>query len=200
MGVYCSVCGAETAVGWTYCPKCGTRLDGALETVARADGRPAAETLPTTLTPAAPSTRLAAAAVDLAIVEALVYTLYFVLLRQLGLLRARRILPIVLVVWLAAPLYAVFKDAIGGKSLGKFLLGVTVVNQARQRLGRFQDSLYRNAVFGVIVVPIVGPVLHILLSAVVAIQIASGRSQRLGDRMASTLVVDDTRSRLNQGL
>ena len=192
---YCPICGAEVAVGLRTCGKCespvlGNRTD-------EAQGQTTTESrLAITLTPVAPAKRLFAGAVDAAVVQGFVYLLYFVVLRQLGLVRSRRMLPVLVLVWLAAPVYAVLRDAFGGKSFGKLLFGVTVVNGARRRRGGLADSLLRNVAFSVVLIPVVGPILYALLSVLVGAQIAAGRAQRFGDGMASTLVVDDARSNL----
>lgn len=59
--------------------------------------------------------------------------------------------------------YVLFRDAIGGRSLGKLLLGLVVWDDRASRPAGFLDSVIRNAPFAVLLLPLGGPLVHGLL-------------------------------------
>jgi uncharacterized RDD family membrane protein YckC len=87
--------------------------------------------------------------------------------------------------WLAGGgVYLLFRDAVRGQSLGKFVMGLTVIDLAAGRPATFAGSFRRNA-------------LLVLPGANVAAIFLEGKTiltdpqgQRLGDRLALTQVVD----------
>lgn len=84
------------------------------------------------------------------------------------------------------------RDSLGGKSFGKMFMGISVVSLARLRPASIGDSLLRNSVFLVGLIPFAGVAAILILNAIMALQILSGKAQRLGDRFANTMVIDDS--------
>ena len=83
-----------------------------------------------------------------------------------------------------AVLYLLLRDAIGGQSLGKLLVGLVVVNVQTGRFGTWKESALRN-----IFVLIPGAnVMAIFLESITLIRDPQG--QRLGDRLAHTQVIE----------
>jgi len=80
--------------------------------------------------------------------------------------------------------YVLFRDSIHGRSLGKFLFGLTVVNLQTGRPAAARDSLTRNVVF---VLPGANIAAVFLETRTLA---RDPQGQRLGDRLAITQVVD----------
>jgi len=80
--------------------------------------------------------------------------------------------------------YVLFRDSIRGRSLGKFLFGLTVVNLQSGRPASARDSLARNIVF---VLPGANIAAVFLETRTLA---RDPQGQRLGDRLAMTQVVD----------
>lgn len=107
----------------------------------------------------------------------------------------------VFLVMLIPALYMVIRDALGGKSVGKLLLGLTTYNLRERKPADFADSVLRNWFFAVLLLPpslnllrvtfSFGMVVFALLSLLVMLQILVGDGRRLGDGQAGTLVVDD---------
>jgi uncharacterized RDD family membrane protein YckC len=84
----------------------------------------------------------------------------------------------------AAALYLAFRDAIGGRSLGKLLCGLMVVSVETGRPATTRDSLRRNLV---LLLPGAN-VVAVFLEATTIVRDVQG--QRLGDRLAQTQVVE----------
>ena len=80
--------------------------------------------------------------------------------------------------------YILLRDAIHGRSLGKFLLGLTVVRLETGRPGSARDSVSRNVIF---LLPGAN-VAAVFLEARTLLRDQQGL--RLGDRLAMTQVVD----------
>jgi uncharacterized RDD family membrane protein YckC len=80
---------------------------------------------------------------------------------------------------------------LSGKSVGKLLTGLTVVNQGAKRRANLRDSFLRNVPFGFLVAPIFGWLVFLALSVVAAFQIALGKPRRFGDGMAGTTIMTD---------
>ena len=80
--------------------------------------------------------------------------------------------------------YLLERDAVGGQSLGKFCLGLTVVNVETGRPAGAASSARRNLMF---LVPGAN-IAAIVLESFTAVRDPQG--QRLGDRMAQTQVVE----------
>ena len=99
---------------------------------------------------------------------------------------------------LAALLYLLISDGLkGGRSLGKRVVGLRVVNTATGKAADFKDSIIRNAPVAVFVlfsfVPFVGVFLGIVIGIpILAIELylmtRLDQQARLGDTMADTRV------------
>jgi hypothetical protein len=144
--------------------------------------------------PASKGKRLTAALVDVLIAFLLMQLL--LRSRTLGAFRWRAFL-----LFCIPAAYMVIRDSFAGKSIGKFLLGLTTYNLRDRKPADFADSVLRNWFFFVLLLPpyigffrfVVNPgmLIFALLSLVVATQIVSGNGRRIGDGQANTLVVED---------
>ena len=85
---------------------------------------------------------------------------------------------------LAAALYALFRDAVNGQSLGKFVVGQVVVEVDTGRRCGALGSIKRNLL---LIVPGVNVVAIVLEARTL---MSDPQGQRLGDRLAQTQVVD----------
>lgn len=80
--------------------------------------------------------------------------------------------------------YALLRDTVRGRSVGKFLLGLTVVSLETGRPASARDSVARNVVF---ILPGANIAAIFLETRTLA---RDPQGQRLGDRLAMTQVVD----------
>lgn len=85
---------------------------------------------------------------------------------------------------LGAALYAVFRDAVAGQSLGKFVVGHVVVQVDTGRRCGAVGSLKRNLM---LIVPGVNVIAMVLEARTL---VSDPQGQRLGDRLAQTQVVE----------
>jgi uncharacterized RDD family membrane protein YckC len=93
---------------------------------------------------------------------------------------------------------AIADGLMGGRSLGKKVIGLRAVYRKDGRLADFRASILRNSTMGVLylvfLVPIAGWVLAGLgLAFELLLIIGSPEGMRLGDEIASTVVIDDVR-------
>ncbi len=79
--------------------------------------------------------------------------------------------------------YLLFRDAVGGRSIGKLLLGLVVVNIATGAPATFRESIKRNLIF---LLP--GANLTAIVLEAITIQ-RDAQGCRLGDRIAQTQVI-----------
>lgn len=184
---YCVQCGAEYHFGLLKCDKCGVSLPSLPEPLPCADGELAV--------PVVTARRLVAALVDFSIAGALTFYYWRVLAPRL-LLKGRVVAGVGLIFVLLPSGYILLRDALGGKSIGKLLFGLTAVNLAKKRPAGVTDSILRNIIFGFLVVPIVGWAIVVALVAVAGAQVLLGHRQRWGDGLARTTVLDDAHVRL----
>jgi uncharacterized RDD family membrane protein YckC len=137
--------------------------------------------------------RLAAGAIDVALVESLIVYAWLVLPRRVltsGGTGRTRVLLILLP--LAAAAYAVMRDSIEGKSLGKLLFGLTAVSTVTGQPVGLRQSLVRNAAFSVALAPlVVGAAAFAVVAGFIGVQILLGHVMRAGDVLALTTVVED---------
>jgi uncharacterized RDD family membrane protein YckC len=178
---YCVRCGAEYSVAERTCRKCGASVPDLLPP-------PAHKSIERQT--ASPFKRAVAGGLDAVLVAAMLFYLHAVVLPRL-LLRGRNGFIAGLAVLALPAFYVLLRDALSGKSLGKLLIGITVINAINRRPAGIADSVLRNIVLGFVVVPYVGWAIAAAISLVIAVQILSGRSDRWGDAFARTLVVDD---------
>jgi hypothetical protein len=135
--------------------------------------------------------RAFAGVVDLSIATALAVVLFRLLLVRFT-VRTHLLLFLVSLAAACAPAaYLILRDALGGKSIGKLLVGLAVVNPARRRRGGLADSVLRNLVFGFAVVPLVGWVITFAIAGVAGVAILSGRPTRIGEGLTDARVMDD---------
>ena len=93
---------------------------------------------------------------------------------------------------------AIADGLMGGRSLGKKIIGLRAVYRKDGKGADFRASILRNSTIGVIylvfLVPIAGWVLAVLgLAFELLLIIGSPDGMRLGDEIASTVVVDEVR-------
>lgn len=180
---FCSVCGARYDPGPERCARCGHSLPLSPPPVDAADQSEAQ--------PDIRFRRAFAGLVDLAIVAAMagfavrIFLIGFPVRSRISMF----VIPIVAAVLPAA--YIVLRDAIGGKSFGKLLVGLTVIDPVRRRRAGFIDSFMRNLVFGFTVLPVVGWAITAGIAATAGFAILSGRSARIGEGLTDTRVMDD---------
>jgi hypothetical protein len=88
-------------------------------------------------------------------------------------------------VWIlvAGAVYLLFRDSVGGRSVGKLLLGLVVVNIATGAPATFRESMKRNLIF---LLP--GANLTAIVLEAITIQ-RDAQGCRLGDRIAQTQVI-----------
>lgn len=80
-----------------------------------------------------------------------------------------------------------FRDSINGRSPGKWMTNLQVVNEADNQPISFGQSFKRNCVLLIGQVPFVGPFVVFVIVIVIAVQVGSG--YRIGDRFAKTKVI-----------
>jgi uncharacterized RDD family membrane protein YckC len=89
-------------------------------------------------------------------------------------------------VFLVLPLlYLLLKDAVGGKSVGKIVLGILVFDEKAGRIAGVADSIIRN---WALAIPVFGPT---VVACIMGAEILAGRRRRLGEYKAGTIVVTD---------
>jgi uncharacterized RDD family membrane protein YckC len=97
--------------------------------------------------------------------------------------------------------YLVISDGLfGGRSLGKRIIGLRVVRAADGGTITFKESLTRNALFGLIIlfsiIPVLGWILILTVGLLIIIFeiyycVVDPTGQRVGDLAAGTMVVDE---------
>jgi hypothetical protein len=83
-----------------------------------------------------------------------------------------------------AAIYLLLRDAIGGQSLGKLLVGLVAIDLQTGRPCTWKESAFRNVFF---VVPGAN-IVAVFLESISIVRDPQG--QRLGDRLAQTMVVE----------
>jgi hypothetical protein len=107
----------------------------------------------------------------------------------------------------APAVYVLFRDAIGGRSLGKLLVGLVVWDDRAARPAGFLDSVIRNAPFAVLLIPVGGPLVQgllwplyiiklvaAMLSVTMLWQILRRHPRRILEGPATTHVIDSRRA------
>lgn len=102
--------------------------------------------------------------------------------------------------------YLLLRDAVGGRSIGKLVMGLVVWDERASRAAGLTGSVIRNAPLAMLLVPIGSPLLPglpwsiylmklaaAMLCAAMLWQIARGRSQRILERAARTIVIEARR-------
>lgn len=184
---YCQHCGAESSNIKQPCPSCGKEM--ALGTDMEDDNAPrkvVGLAGPFAAVPAcSKGSRIFAGIIDAAIAGALLYALRRYQLLPPLLSKYQFLLSIV------PALYLVLRDSLGGKSVGKLIAGITVVNIAENKIGGIGDSFLRNGLFAFVAIPRYGWMAGLAVGSIMFLQILFGKGNRLGDKFANTRVVND---------
>jgi len=167
---YCQNCGNSFLPGDIKCTKCGINLEEAVNQ--KIIGKKIYNFSNPVLR------RAIAALIDYSIVIGAILFFIFFKRRALPFLLIRRVLAIII-----APLYFLLKDSLFGKSIGKLFGGIMVFNEKENKRGSILDSIIRN---WYLVIPVVGPT---IFAVIMAVQLISGKRQRMGDKAASTIVI-----------
>lgn len=184
---YCQHCGVESSNIKQPCPSCGkemtlgTDVDGnntSRKTVSLA-GHFA------TVPACSKGARIFAGIIDAAIAGALLYALRRYQLLPPLLSKYQFLLSIV------PALYLVLRDSLGGKSVGKLIAGITVVNIAENKIGGIGDSFLRNGLLVFVAIPRYGWMAGLAVGSIMFLQVLFGKGSRLGDKFANTRVVND---------
>ena len=101
--------------------------------------------------------------------------------------------------------YLVLRDSLGGKSIGKFMFGLTTWNVEDRKPAGFAESVLRNWLLSCVILPpyitvfrltlSFGMLLCAFVSLLFALQILFGGGRRIGDGTAGTIVVEDRLTR-----
>ena len=205
-GPFCPHCGSEFDASQATCPKCGADLNdlvlkgsAASEDDSRRESdstRQDNQATSTEFPVAPPMKRLLAATIDLGLAFALMFLSARFFLGSTWLTKWLFILVVLPAV------YLVLRDSLGGKSVGKFALGLTTYNLKRNRPADFADSVIRNWFLFVIILPPslpgiffmirVGSFIFAVIGLIILIQIVSGARRRLGEGVAGTIVLEDS--------
>ncbi|MFW6129865.1 MAG: RDD family protein [Atribacterota bacterium] len=195
---YCRKCGFSNKFGINKCPKCGTKLPK-LEfskkgkDISESATKSKKENKELSSIPAvAIPKRITAGVVDLLIGIGIVIFIMRVFVFRYILRKAliRGFLSVIIIYALSA-LYFLLRDSLKGKSIGKLILGLTVVNLERRKPADLADSILRNSLLGMIIIPVVGWIIFAIITAIITVQISLGREQRIGDGFAHTKVIED---------
>jgi len=194
---FCLKCGYSYEFGIDKCPKCGTELPNIKSkekiTNKESDLEPKKKIENLTAIPVATiGKRISAGIVDLIIGVVLIFFVIRIVFFRYMLRKAviRGVLSVV-IIYVISALYFILRDSLKGKSIGKLILGLTVVNLERGRPADLADSILRNSVLGIIIVPAIGWIIFFILIVIITIQISLGKEQRIGDRFAHTKVIED---------
>lgn len=184
---YCQHCGAESGNIKQPCPSCGKEMvfaanvedDSASQKAVGLSGHFAA------LPACSKGARIFAGIIDAAIAGALLYAL-----------RRYQLLPPLLSKYqfflsIVPALYLVLRDSLGGKSVGKLIAGITVVNIAENKIGGIGDSFLRNGLLAFVAIPRFGWMAGLAVGSIMFLQVLFGKGNRLGDKFANTRVVND---------
>lgn len=135
--------------------------------------------------------RAFAGLVDFSIASILAVVIYRAFIFRFAVRTRLLIILISIAASLLPGVYLLLRDSLGGKSLGKLLVGLTVVNPVRHRRGGVADSLLRNLVFGFAVIPGLGWLVTLVICGIVASAVLSGNPVRLGEGLTDARVMDD---------
>ncbi len=192
---YCSQCGYLYKFGINKCPKCETDLkkisSPGKRNINQSDS--GMEKKDKSVTPVAPiAKRISAGLIDLLIGIGLMYFIIRIVIFRYVLRKAlvSGILS-VFIIYVLSALYFLLRDSLKGKSFGKLILALTVINVERQKPADFADSMLRNSVLAVIIIPFIGWIIFCVVLLIIIIQILSGKQQRIGDHFAHTKVIED---------
>jgi len=204
------MCGKEVPEKAVFCPECGGKVLDEKEERAESDknsgtAREKGTTVKekeanvveqmtkklASLPYANKAKRIAAGLVDLLIAFALLLPFYRLTAYPIYGRRLRFLL------YLLPAFYLIFRDSLRGKSVGKFVFGLSTVNVKSDKFADFADSILRNWFFFVIILPLrfwiinFGVIIFLMISLIIFAQILVGQGNRLGDKFANTKVIED---------
>lgn len=186
---YCSKCGFKYIHGSELCSKCGERLPTTIIEI-REKCKPSPNTI--VIPAASREKRLFAGAFDLIIGIGIMFFIIRIVIFRFIIRRAvLKGMFVIILVYVLSALYFLLRDSLKGKSFGKMIFGITAVNLERKKETDLADSMLRNAVLALIIVPVIGWILFIIFTTIITIQIGLGNEQRIGDAFAKTTVIDD---------
>lgn len=191
---FCTKCGSSYELGTENCPKCGEYLPR-IKTEERKAKPTSRSTLSknTEMIPVASmEKRLFAGAFDLIIGIGLMFFIIRIVIFRFVFSRAlvKGLFAVALVYTLSA-IYFLLRDSLKGKSFGKMVFGITAVNLERNKEADLADSMLRNAILAIIIVPVIGWIIFAICTVIIVIQIGMGKEQRIGDSFAKTKVIED---------
>jgi hypothetical protein len=163
---YCTKCGGDIGPENGKCLVCGKPQHDAVKP---ASGNPSVTEFQTFIP--SRSKRLAAGLIDLLLGVVLPMLLMWYIWRGVS-FKGTRISWIFLgrfVLPFLPGAYYMLRDSLGGKSFGKMFMGISVVSLARLRPASTGDSLLRNSVFLVGLIPFAGVAAILILNATMAL-------------------------------
>lgn len=186
---FCIHCGAEVNLSDNKCPKCYQELPN-LELKEDIFESKNKEVL---IPPASPSKRIFSGLIDLLIGFVLPLLLMAFAYKKMALtgmklkwlIAGRYIFPFL------PGVYLILKDSFGGKSFGKMIIGLTTINIDKRLPANLADSLLRNSIFIIGIIPFLGWLAIVILAALIGIQVIMGSPRRFGDNFAHTMVIED---------
>jgi len=189
---FCAQCGTSYLDGSKFCPGCGRSLknDDSLVTEKESAVVPASTYKEIPVANAA--LRFLAGFIDVGVALCLLFPLYRY--TKIAFFARKAFL-----LYLLPGVYLILRDSIKGKSLGKFLTGLVVVNERENRVGGITESVIRNWFLFVIILPPsfwllnFGLLIFGFLTFIIAVQIFAGTDHRLGEKLACTKVVEQKR-------
>ena len=191
---FCIKCGSSYDIGSKKCSLCGETLPNndienkSQKTNEETHNNGKSRSIPS----ASISKRLLAGILDIFIgIGSMVFIIYFVLIRFFAKKALFRGYLAIIIIYALAGLYILVRDCLKGKSFGKMIFGLTTVNIEKRKEADLGDSILRNAILASIVVPVIGWIVFIISSVIIAIQIGTGKEQRIGDAFAKTKVIED---------
>lgn len=152
----------------------------------RAGGEPGSEALPDGFEQAPRIRRVAAASID-AGVACLPLLFSADLPPWLALFSGSW--PLSKVMQLTPALYLLLRDALDGRSIGKAITGLQVIEVRERRPANIVDSIVRNGWLGLVTMPWIGPPIAIAWMSLTGAQVLLGAPRRFGEGFAATRVV-----------
>ena len=193
---FCMNCGHEVDLAWTHCPKCGKIQNESSIVVEAQEEKKKDQSIDNKeldLHTASKVKRLVSGTIDLMVGGGLAFSTYSYLLKKtfftatnLRWMIVRALIPLI------PALYFLFKDSLGGKSIGKLILNLSAVNVKSEKPIGIVDSLLRNAMLAIVAIPVLGWIAFFIITLVITVQIIIGRPQRVGDQFAKTIVIEDS--------
>ena len=89
----------------------------------------------------------------------------------------------------APALYLLLRDSFDGRSIGKLVAGLQVIETNEGRPANMVDSVVRNGILGVAALPWVGPPVAVIWGSIAGTQILLGARRRYGEGFAATRVI-----------